>query len=187
MDYQKAESYHLQLQCIGPAAYCQTVQVPQRYNQLRSFLEPAMVQHVDNTVKKATNSLNFLRQDIQDCPPRVKGQCNKTLVRPTMEYELDWDPLQELRQHAKATMFYRIVYGLVWVPSTPFFFLDPYPGQYYKRSQHDIPCTTVVCELTHALLFSHHHKDMESTTTAGCLSAYKYMYMVKQNMFHYKL
>ena len=119
-------------------------------------------QHVDNTVKKATNSLNFLRRNIRDCPPRVKEQCYKTLVRPTMEYascvwdpytntnirklemvqrraarfvkgdydrtssvtamldELGWDTLQERRQQAKATMFYRIVYGLVCVPSSPF-------------------------------------------------------------------
>ena len=119
-------------------------------------------QHVDNTVKKATNTLNFLRRNIRDCPPRVKEQCYKSLVRPTMEYascvwdpntntninklemvqrraarfvkgdydrtssvitmlsELGWDTLQERRQHAKATMFYRIVYGLVCVPTTPF-------------------------------------------------------------------
>ena len=31
-------------------------------------------QHVDNTVKKATNSLNFLRRNIRDCPPQVKEQ-----------------------------------------------------------------------------------------------------------------
>ena len=107
-------------------------------------------QHVDNTVKKATNTLNFLRRNIRDCPPRVNEQCYKTLVRPIMEYascvwdpntntninklemvqrraarfvkgdydmtssvttipnELGWDTLQERRQHAKATMFYRI-------------------------------------------------------------------------------
>ena len=119
-------------------------------------------QHVDNTVKKATNSLNFLGRNIRDCPPQVKEQCYKTLVCTTMEYascvwdpytntnikklemvqrravrfvkrdydrtssvtamldELGWDTLQERRQQAKATMFYRIVYGLVCVPSTPF-------------------------------------------------------------------
>ena len=50
-------------------------------------------QHVDNTVKKATNSLNFLRRNIRDCPPRVKEQCRKNLVRPTMEYSsCVWDP-----------------------------------------------------------------------------------------------
>ena len=45
-------------------------------------------QHVDNTVsvKKATNTLNFLRRNIRDCPPRVKEQCYKSLVRPIMEY-----------------------------------------------------------------------------------------------------
>ena len=30
--------------------------------------------HVDNTVKKATNTLNFLRRNIRDCPPRVKAR-----------------------------------------------------------------------------------------------------------------
>ena len=113
-------------------------------------------------MKKATNTLNFLRRNIRDCPPRVKEQCYKSLVRPIMEYascvwdpntntninklevvqrhaarfvkayydrtssvttmlnELGWDTLQERRQQAKATMFYRIVYGLVYVPTTPF-------------------------------------------------------------------
>ena len=37
-------------------------------------------QHVDNTVKKATNTLNFLRRNIRDCPPRVKEQCYKSLA-----------------------------------------------------------------------------------------------------------
>ena len=50
-------------------------------------------QHVDNTVKKATNSLNLLRRNIRDCPPRVKEQCYKSLVRPVMEYaSCVWDP-----------------------------------------------------------------------------------------------
>ena len=49
--------------------------------------------HVDYTVKKATNSLNFLRRNIQDCTPRVKEQCYKSLVRPVMEYaSCVWDP-----------------------------------------------------------------------------------------------
>ena len=107
-------------------------------------------QHVDNTVKKATNSLNLIRRNIWDCPPRVKEQCYKTLVCPTMEYaSCVWDPytntnikkLEMVQRRAarfvkgdydrtssvtamldelKATMFYRIVYGLVCVPSTPF-------------------------------------------------------------------
>ena len=42
-------------------------------------------QHIDNTVKQA-NSLNFLRRNIQDCPPRVKEQCYKSLIRSVMEY-----------------------------------------------------------------------------------------------------
>ena len=49
--------------------------------------------HVDNTVKKATNSLNWLRRNIPDCPPLVKKQCYKTLVRLTMEHaSCVWDP-----------------------------------------------------------------------------------------------
>ena len=42
--------------------------------------DPSWNQHVDNNVKKATNSLNFLRRNIRDCPPQVKEQCYKSLV-----------------------------------------------------------------------------------------------------------
>ena len=124
-----------------------------------SALQSAQIFPGTNTVKKATNSLHFLRWNIQDCPPLVKEQCYKTLVPPTMEYtssvwdpytntnikklemvqrravcfvkgdygrtssltalldELGLDTIQERRQQAKATLFYRIVYGLVCAPS----------------------------------------------------------------------
>ena len=36
----------------------------------------------------------------------------------------------------------------------------PYPGQYYKRSQHEIPCTTVVRELNLVFLCPKHNKDV---------------------------
>ena len=43
-------------------------------------------QHVNNTVKKATNSLNFLGRNIHDCPTKIKEQCYKMLVRPVTDY-----------------------------------------------------------------------------------------------------
>ena len=42
--------------------------------------------HVDNTVKKATTSLYFLKLNIYSCPTGVKDQCYKSLVRPILEY-----------------------------------------------------------------------------------------------------
>ena len=50
----------------------------------------------------------------------VKGDYDRTSSVTAMLDELGWDTLQERRQQAKATMFYRIVYGLVCVPSSPF-------------------------------------------------------------------
>ena len=35
--------------------------------------------HVDNTVKKATTSLNFLKRNIHGCPTGVKDQCYKSI------------------------------------------------------------------------------------------------------------
>ena len=40
-------------------------------------------QHIDNTVKKATNSFNFLRRNIRDCSPMVKEQCYKLIAGTT--------------------------------------------------------------------------------------------------------
>ena len=49
--------------------------------------------HVDNTVKKATTSLNFLKRNLIACPSAVKDECYKSLVRPIMEYtSCVWDP-----------------------------------------------------------------------------------------------
>ena len=49
--------------------------------------------HVDNTVKKATTSLNFLKRNLHGCPTGVKDQCYKSLVRPILEYSsCVWDP-----------------------------------------------------------------------------------------------
>ena len=49
--------------------------------------------HVDNTVKKATTSLNFLKRNLSACPTAVKDKCYKSLVRPIMEYaSCVWDP-----------------------------------------------------------------------------------------------
>ena len=42
--------------------------------------------HVDNTVKKATTSFNFLKRNLHGYPTGVKDQCYKSLVRPILEY-----------------------------------------------------------------------------------------------------
>ena len=62
--------------------HCQTCQVPGP--TISSDL--SWNRHIDNTIKKATNSLNFLKRNIRDCPPRVKEQFYKSLVRPVAEY-----------------------------------------------------------------------------------------------------
>ena len=50
--------------------------------------------HVDNTVKKATTSLNFLKRNLNASSTAVKDKCYKSLVRPILEYAscLWWDP-----------------------------------------------------------------------------------------------
>ena len=98
----------------------------------------------------------------------VKGDYDRTSSIATMLNELGWDTLQERRQHAKATMFYRIVYGLVCVPTTPFLIpatVSATRGHSMKYSR-----STVVLECTHVFLFPEYHKDLEPTATAGCLS-----------------
>ena len=40
---------------------------------------------MDNTVKKATTSLNFLKRNLSACPTLVKDKCYKSLVRTIME------------------------------------------------------------------------------------------------------
>ena len=49
--------------------------------------------HIQNTCKKANNTLNFLRRNIKISCPRLKEQAYKTLVRPHLEYAATvWDP-----------------------------------------------------------------------------------------------
>jgi len=67
--------------------------------------------HVDVTVKKATQSLNFIRRNFACCPAPIREQCYKTLVRPQLEYASSvWDnpvkcnvtkiePVQTIMQH----------------------------------------------------------------------------------------
>ena len=72
--------------------HLQTVQQA-KYLSATISLDLSWNQHVDTTVKKATNSPNFLRRNIRDCLTRVKEQCCKTLVCPTMEYvSYVWNP-----------------------------------------------------------------------------------------------
>ena len=49
--------------------------------------------HMDNIVKKAIISLNFLKRNLNGCPTYVKDKCYKSLVRPILEYSsCVWDP-----------------------------------------------------------------------------------------------
>ena len=49
--------------------------------------------HVDQTTKKANNSLDFLRRNRYSCPSHTKAQSYQTLVRPILEYASStWDP-----------------------------------------------------------------------------------------------
>ncbi|MEW8548097.1 MAG: reverse transcriptase family protein, partial [Candidatus Thiodiazotropha sp.] len=49
--------------------------------------------HVDQVVKKANNSLAFLRRNLSSCPSQTKAQCYQSLVRPSLEYaSTAWDP-----------------------------------------------------------------------------------------------
>ena len=48
--------------------------------------------HVDETTKKANNSLAFLRRNISRCPSEIKAQCYTSLVQPVIEYAATaWD------------------------------------------------------------------------------------------------
>ena len=48
---------------------------------------------VDETTKKANNTLAFLRRNISRCPSEIKAQCYTSLVRPVIEYAATaWDP-----------------------------------------------------------------------------------------------
>ena len=50
-------------------------------------------QHYSTTLKKANGVLAFLRRNIGDCPPRIKDNCYRVLVRPILEYgSCVWDP-----------------------------------------------------------------------------------------------
>ena len=51
---------------------------------------------------------------------RRAGDYDRTSSVTTMMNELGLETLQERGRYAKATIFYRIVYGLVCIPSTPF-------------------------------------------------------------------
>jgi len=46
-----------------------------------------------SVAKKANKMLAFLRRNLNDCPPKVKEECYKTIVRPALEYGSSvWDP-----------------------------------------------------------------------------------------------
>ena len=49
--------------------------------------------HTLSTIKKANNSLSFLRRNITSCPQDIKPQTYKTVLRPILEYAgTAWDP-----------------------------------------------------------------------------------------------
>jgi len=115
--------------------------------------------HVENTAKKASCALGFLRRNLRHCSREVKTKCYNTFVRPITEYascvwdpltqkntdkieavqrqaarfvkddygrmssvttmleELKWKSLEQRRLASKTTMMYRIVNGLIDIPS----------------------------------------------------------------------
>ena len=49
--------------------------------------------HIDSIAKKAENVRALINRNLTSCPPKVKAQCYKTLVRPILEYaSVVWDP-----------------------------------------------------------------------------------------------
>jgi hypothetical protein len=53
-------------------------------------------QHINNTTNKATQTLGFLRRNLQSAPKSIKAMAYTTMVRPQLEYASTvWDPHQE--------------------------------------------------------------------------------------------
>ena len=73
-------------------------------------------QHVDNICKTTNSTRAFLQRTTNKCPRHIKSRCYTTYVRPLLE-SLNWQTLQCRRQQAKAAMMYRIVNGLVAIPT----------------------------------------------------------------------
>ena len=58
--------------------------------------------HVDETTKRANNTLAFLRRNISRCPSEIKSQCFTSLVRPVIEYAAtNWDSYTTLLHYQK--------------------------------------------------------------------------------------
>jgi hypothetical protein len=56
--------------------------------------------HIQNTCKKASNTLNFLKRNVRISCPRLKELAYKTLVRPHLEYAATvWDPHTKTNIH----------------------------------------------------------------------------------------
>ena len=79
--------------------------------------------HVDATVKKANNSLSFLRRNLARCPKDVKAQSYQTMVRPILEYaSTSWDPHSKTnieKIEAVQRRAARFVYGDYKTTSSP--------------------------------------------------------------------
>ncbi|CAC5360924.1 unnamed protein product [Mytilus coruscus] len=49
--------------------------------------------HIDQTCKKASRVLGFIKRNLKHCPPSVKERANTSLVRPKLEYcSTIWNP-----------------------------------------------------------------------------------------------
>ena len=79
--------------------------------------------HVDATVKKANNSLSFLRRNLARCPKDVKAQSYQTMVRPILVYaSTSWDPHSKTnieKIEAVQRRAARFVYGDYKTTSSP--------------------------------------------------------------------
>jgi len=65
--------------------------------------------HISNVAKKASNTLNFIKQNLSNCSSEVKVQAYLTIIRPQMEhasavwdpyYNVDIDKLEKIQRRA---------------------------------------------------------------------------------------
>jgi len=140
---------------------------------------------VDNITKKASNTLNFLKCNLEYCPKHCKQVAYFALVRSTVEYgSVVWDPhtskekdkvrrvnkraarmlsndygrhssvtsmltrlgwatLEQRHENQRLTMMYKVVHGMVAVPTTHLTAADS-----RTRANHSFKFRTISCNST---------------------------------------
>ena len=112
VDHQQKESPHAQVPHI-----CTQLQTIKDVKHLGVTISSDLSwnKHVDNTVKKATTSLNFLKRNLCVCPAAVKDKCYKSIVRPhfdphTQRKKTNWKWFSEVRHgSSRATLIGPVV------------------------------------------------------------------------------